>query len=572
MKKMMNYISRYIYFNLFLLFNFVEASPYDDLDINSRQNLQYNFAAATLPIPKSMDNELKYKIQELFKKFNITDICLYNQKVKPGAALFFINDISEEFYTKEDREKLNPGEIYFPINSESEKFCVREYIDEVLKQGVSLVFTNNQKYIGEKVVYVENRRLALAEAASILYPEVPKYLIAVTGTNGKTSVVHYCRQLFTLLDHHCHSASIGTTGIDCSNLILQTFFDKEEYKALTTPNQITLRKSLQILADNAVNNVAFEASSQGIDMNRLGSIKVQAAAFTSFSQDHLDYHYTMNDYLHAKLKLFTHNLSTGSLVVLNSEIPELEYIKSFLKKYSLNIMTVGFQGDLKIHNIHQSINGQEIDFEFKKKRYHFETEVLGSFQSSNLLIACILVHHSGVKFKNIIDILPKVGSIKGRLQRITLNEHPFQVFVDYAHTPDALEKVLSELREICADSKGKLKVLFGCGGDRDSMKREIMGSIAHKLADRVIVTDNDPRCEDPVQIRQQVLQGVPDAIEIADRREAIFQTVSALQENDILLIAGKGHEDYHIIGTEKVPFSDIEIAKEAIILRLGTQF
>lgn len=447
-----------------------------------------------------------------------------------------------------------------------------QYIPDVIKKGVRLIITDNPASLVHstsrvEIVLVDNARAALAEGAGILYPQLPKYLVAATGTNGKTSVVSYCEQLYSLLG--VRSASIGTVGVTYSEdvhiQLIQDILD--ETPSLTTADPITIRQILHNLAQNHVEGVAFEASSHGLDQERLSGIKVQAACFTSFSQDHLDYHKDMQNYLLAKLKLFTDNLSEQGIAVLNAEMKEIDYIKNYLQERNIKFITVGNSGDLNIITSHHGTYKQNITFTYNKKEYSFATEIAGSFQAYNLLIAALMVHITGFPFDDVVSKLAKVRAVKGRLERITDNNSPFHIFVDYAHTPDALEKTLLELKKI-KSGNGLLKVIFGCGGDRDRGKRPLMGQIAGDIADFVVVTDDNPRNEYPEQIRHHIIQGIKASTnsfkEISDRKIAIIETINFLQPNDILLIAGKGHEEYQIIGDTKLPFSDSAIAREAV--------
>lgn len=449
-----------------------------------------------------------------------------------------------------------------------------QYIPDVIKKGVRLIITDDPSSLahsnsGTEIVLVDNARTALAQAAGILYPLLPKHLVAATGTNGKTSVVSYCEQLYSLLG--VRSGSIGTVGVkypkDLNLPLIQDILDK--YPSLTTADPVVIRQILHNLAENNVNYVAFEASSHGLDQERLHGIKVQAACFTSFSQDHLDYHKDMENYLLAKLKLFSDNLSKQGTAVLNSEMKKIDYIKSYLQDRNIQFLTVGNHGDLEIIENQHSTDGtykQNVTFIYNQQKYNFDTEITGSFQAYNLLIAALLVHITGFPFDDVVSKLPKVRAVKGRLERITDNNSHFHVFVDYAHTPDALEKTLLELREI--KTNGLLKVIFGCGGDRDASKRPLMGQVATAIADFVIITDDNPRNEKPELIRRQIIQGSAAStnkyVEIPDRKIAIIETINSLQPNDILLIAGKGHEEYQIIGNTKLPFSDRELARWAI--------
>jgi UDP-N-acetylmuramoyl-L-alanyl-D-glutamate--2,6-diaminopimelate ligase len=474
------------------------------------------------------------QLEAIFKGLDITGLCCDSRKIRPGDAFVAIN-----------------GGSYDGNN----------FIDAAIESGAKVVITDNlaiaSSNFDNKIIYVANARIALSRLAGIVYPKLPEYLIAVTGTNGKTSIVSYCRQLYTLLNQR--AASIGTIGVECDFIEQQL----HSQQTLTTPDPIILRSVLHNLVENNINYVAFEASSHGLDQERLCGIKVNAAAFSSFSQDHLDYHKTMDSYLTAKLKLFKSNLLADSIAVISSEIERLDYIKDFLAQNNVNFLTIGARGDVLINSIKSSMINQEVTFAYKGAKYNFNTEIIGDFQSSNLLIAAFLVHNTGFAIEDIVAQLPKVKAVLGRLERVTNNKHPYHIFVDYAHTPDALKNSLNELRKI-KSTNGRLKVLFGCGGNRDSSKRGLMGAIASKLADEVIITDDNPRKENPDQIRREILQTALGAIEIPGRQEAITKVISELQRDDILLIAGKGHENYQIIGDTIIEFNDTSIATKVL--------
>jgi UDP-N-acetylmuramoyl-L-alanyl-D-glutamate--2,6-diaminopimelate ligase len=320
---------------------------------------------------------------------------------------------------------------------------------------------------------------------------------------------------------------------------------------------------MNALAINGVDYVAMEASSHGLDQKRMHSIKVKAAAFTSFGHDHLDYHKNMREYLDAKLILFEDNLIDGGLAIINSDIENLDYIIKRLESSSINYITIGSSGNVVINIVESSLKGQQIEFTYKNKKYRFFTEILGGFQASNIIIAALLVESCGFDFEKIVNLLPRLIPVQGRLQRITAPSYSFQVFVDYAHTPDSLDKSLKEL-EALKKPNSKLFVVFGCGGNRDKTKRPEMGKIAKEIADIVIVTDDNPRFEDPAIIRKEIIAEVPEAIEIGDRAKAINHAIKSMQEGDILLIAGKGHEDYQLVAGQKIDFSDAETAFGAL--------
>jgi len=457
-----------------------------------------------------------------------------------------------------DSRKVKSGDAFFAISGEN--FDGNEYIEDAFRKGASIIFTDNASKAADKVEYIEDIRAGLAIAAGMIFGEMPDNLVAVTGTNGKSSVVSYVHQILAKLNKK--TACIGTLGVESTENIPSELLEDTK-SVLTTADPLTFRKILSSLDESGVKNVAFEASSHGLFQSRLGDIKVKSAAFTSFSQDHLEYHKTMNDYLQAKLILFTENLIEGGEAVISSETMFFDFIKSFFLKKNIQFSTVGNDADLEIKKNNQSLEGQVIECKYKGIEYKFKTNIIGSFQASNLLIAAKLVNNLGIDLNQIIAKLPEVKAVPGRLQRITPADFEYQVFVDYAHTPDALQKSLEELKSLKKKS-ARLHVVFGCGGDRDTLKRQMMGKIASDIADKVIITDDNPRTEDPRKIRGQIAEAAVEAEEIADRKSAIMDTVARLKKDDILLIAGKGHEDYQIIGKERMKFSDIEIAQKAV--------
>ncbi len=482
---------------------------------------------------------MRDKIESLFRKHNIKGVSCDSRNIRPDDAFFAIR---------------------------GETIDGNQFIDEAL-QIAKIVFTEDASRKEEEVFYIQNIRLALAIAAGIIYPNLSANLVAITGTNGKTSVVSYIYQILKLLGQE--AATIGTLGVN-STIELEEQFLKELPHSLTTADPITFRKILNELAEKKISNVIFEASSHGITQRRLGDIKAKTAGFTSFSQDHLDYHKTMDNYLEAKLQLFRDNLEEKGEVVINTEILDSTYgdfVKNFFTKHGIQYFGVGKSGNIKVKNISSSITGNIVDFEYNKRNYAFTTNIIGSFQAVNLLMAAKMTANLGVDFDRIVEVLEKVTAVTGRLQRITALESEVQVFVDYAHTPDALEKSLLELRNIKAQQGGMLYVVFGCGGDRDPSKRGLMGQVACKLADYVVVTDDNPRTENPEKIRLDVLKGAAGAEEVPGRELAIKRTIGKLKKNDILLIAGKGHETYQIIGNRTLFFSDIETAQKMLLLR-----
>ncbi|MGX6960395.1 MAG: UDP-N-acetylmuramoyl-L-alanyl-D-glutamate--2,6-diaminopimelate ligase [Rickettsia endosymbiont of Pentastiridius leporinus] len=446
-----------------------------------------------------------------------------------------------------DSRSIKENEVFFALKGQH--VDGNNFIEDVLNKGIQLIITDDKKNaVIDKIIYVENILATLYEAIEIIYPKKPQNMIAVTGTNGKSSVVSYIAQIYSLLEKK--AASIGTLGVE----VFGTNNFNDNVPELTTLDYLSFRKIAHKLAENGIEYLAFEASSHGLDQQRLGELKVKIACFISFSQDHLDYHHTKEDYLLAKLKLFTDHLSQDGIAILNSDIEEIEFIKDYVAKHNIKFITVGKKGDLKITKITGSLKGQNINFIFNDKEYNFSTSIIGSFQASNLLIAVLSIYNTNFDFDKIISVLTEVKAVKGRMERIEATN----IFIDYAHTPDALEKTLAELKNV---KRNKLNIVFGCGGNRDTTKRKLMGEIASRIADNVIVTDDNPRHEDPKLIRAEIISGIEKAnyIEIADREEAIKYSIDNLKQNDILLIAGKGHENYQIIGDKKLPFDDVEI-------------
>lgn len=462
---------------------------------------------------------------------NCTDISIDSRTVKPGAAFFAIKDGIK-------------------------------YASEALDKGAIIIITDNPSYKIDPFYFTEDIYSVLCYALQYFYYKSPKYKVAVTGTNGKTSVANYYMQLASLLGFT--SASIGTMGLQTSNNLNIPCANN---LSLTTPDIVSIYKIMHSLSDNNIEYLAFEASSHGIDQKRISGISIEAAAFTNITHDHLDYHKNFENYKAAKLKLFNENLSQNGVAILNSEMISYSEIRRYIESYGRKIISVGNNGDLYIQKIESNISCQKIDFVYQENEYSFTTQILGSFQASNLLISALLLEQSNndIKFADIISVIDQVKAPKGRLERIEIsnkNAKNYHIFVDYAHTPDALEKSLTELSKIASN---RLIVLFGCGGNRDKSKRPIMGKIAYSIADLAIITDDNPRNEDPTLIRSEILVScIGKAIEIEGREKAIRYGIFNMQKGDVLLIAGKGHEDYQIIGKQKNHCDDAEIAKNAL--------
>jgi len=400
-------------------------------------------------------------------------------------------------------------------------------------------------------VPVANARRTLALAAAKFFPRQPGTIAAVTGTSGKTSVAAFTRQIWTALGFS--AASIGTVGVVSPKL--------ETYGSLTTPDPVELHRTLAELAGEGVTHLALEASSHGLDQYRLDGVRIAAGAFTNLSRDHLDYHPTMEAYLAAKLRLFKDLLQAGGTAVIDVDDCYAGQVVEAAKHRGLKVMTVGSHGeDIKLVN--GSIDGfaQVITFGHGGKTYKVKLPLVGAFQAQNAAVAAGLAIATGSEPAGVFATLEKLTGAKGRLELAgTKNGAP--IFIDYAHKPDALAKALGALRPYVS---GKLVVVFGAGGDRDTGKRPIMGRVAAENADRVIVTDDNPRSEQASAIRAAILAAAPGASEIGDRAEAIRTAIAALKAGDVLLVAGKGHEVGQIIGDRVVSFSDHEAVAAAL--------
>ena len=400
-------------------------------------------------------------------------------------------------------------------------------------------------------VHVNNARRALALAAARFFPRQPETIAAVTGTSGKTSVAAFTRQIWSALGYA--SASIGTIGVVSPR--------GEKYGSLTTPDPVDLHHTLDRLAGEGVTHLALEASSHGLDQHRLDGVKITAGAFTNLSRDHLDYHPTIEAYLAAKLRLFAELVTPDGTAVINVDDCYAGQVIEAAKKHRLKVMTVGEHGDdIKLAGGSIEAFAQVVAFVYRGQTYKVKLPLVGSFQVQNAAIAAGLAIATGAHPGKAFAALENLVGAKGRLELAgTYNGAP--IFIDYAHKPDALKKALESLRPY---ARGRLTVVFGAGGDRDVGKRPIMGRIAAEGADRVVVTDDNPRSENPATIRAAILAEARGASEIGDRAEAIRRTIAELKAGDVLLIAGKGHETGQIIGDRVVPFSDHDAVAAAL--------
>jgi UDP-N-acetylmuramoyl-L-alanyl-D-glutamate--2,6-diaminopimelate ligase len=400
-------------------------------------------------------------------------------------------------------------------------------------------------------VHVGNARRALALMAAKFFPRQPKTIAAVTGTSGKTSVAAFTRQIWTALGHR--AASIGTIGIVSPR--------GETYGSLTTPDPVALHRSLDALAGEGVTHLAIEASSHGLDQYRLDGLRIAAAAFTNITRDHLDYHPTLEAYLAAKLRLFAELVEPGAVAVIDVDHERADAVVAAAKARGLKIISVGRQGH-GIRLFESVIDGftQTLRIEHGGRNFRVRLPLVGEFQVENALVAAGLAIATGGDPAAVFPALEHLTGAKGRLELVGASRGA-PVFIDYAHKPDALAKALEALRPAV---RGRLVVVFGAGGDRDRGKRPLMGRVAAAKADRVIVTDDNPRSEDAAAIRAAIMSAAHGAIEIGDRQAAIRSAIADLRPGDVLLIAGKGHETGQIIGDRVTPFSDHEAVAAAL--------
>lgn len=409
---------------------------------------------------------------------------------------------------------------------------------------------------GAVFVKVADVHRALALAAARFFPMQPETIVAVTGTSGKTSVAAFTRQIWLALGHR--AASLGTLGLIAPSAAISG--------ALTTPEPVLLHRTLDEIAREGVTHLALEASSHGLDQRRLDGVRLSAGAFTNLSRDHLDYHPDMDSYLAAKLRLFEFLLAPGQPAVIDADSDVAEKIIEACKARRLAIVDIGRRGGvLRLVEARPESFGNRLILEYQGKKYSLSLPLAGDFQVHNALVAAGLALATGGEPDRVLPALEKLEGVPGRLELVGRRKNA-PVFVDYAHKPDALEKVLGVLRPLV---QRKLVVVFGCGGDRDAGKRPIMGNVAARLADEVIVTDDNPRSENPAAIRRAILDGaaavdLSKLREIGDRASAIATAVSELEEGDVLLVAGKGHESGQIVGDRTLAFSDQACVRAAL--------
>jgi UDP-N-acetylmuramoyl-L-alanyl-D-glutamate--2,6-diaminopimelate ligase len=455
-----------------------------------------------------------------------------------------------------DSREVRPGFLFAALPGT--KTDGRRFIEDAVAKGAVAVLTDDDSADEARrhrvaVIADPNPRRRLSLLAAEFHGAQPAVLAAVTGTNGKTSTVTFARQLWAALGHN--AASLGTLGIV-----------SPEYAragSLTTSDPVTLHRDLAELARAGVDHAALEASSHGLDQYRLDALDVSVAAFTNLTHDHLDYHATMDAYLEAKARLFAEVMRPGGAAVINADAPEFERLAEICRGRGHRVIGYGNNesAELRLLKREPLADGQRLQLEIFGARREVVLPLVGAFQTMNVLAALGIVTATGDSTAAAVDALPRLAGVPGRMQHVGTTPSGAPVYVDYAHTPDAIENVLAALRP---HTTGRLVIVFGAGGDRDPKKRPVMGEVATRLADEAIVTDDNPRSENPALIRAAVISGGTGAREIGDRAEAIHTAVRELASGDVLVVAGKGHERGQIVAGVTHPFDDAEVARKAI--------
>jgi len=447
-----------------------------------------------------------------------------------------------------DHRKVARGSVFGAFKGAV--FDGEDFIGEAVDRGAVAVVARPEAEV-RKVPHLSDahpRRLFAALAAKF-YAPYPETVVAVTGTNGKTSTVEMTRQIWRMTGHR--SASIGTLGVTTS--------DDQVKTGLTTPDIVTFLSNMAGLKRMGISHVAYEASSHGLDQSRAEGVPLAAAAFTNFSRDHLDYHETMHAYFEAKMRLFEALLPAGKPAVIWTDDAKSDEVIERCRSAGHDVLTVGRKGQtIRLVEQSSSALGQTLILEHAGKSHRLALPLIGAYQASNVLTAAGLVLATGGKWDATFSAMQRVAPVRGRLERAVISRAGVPVYIDYAHTPDALEAAIAALRP---HVEGRLITVFGAGGDRDQGKRPEMGAVATRLSDVVIVTDDNPRSEDPAQIRSAIMGGAPGATEIGGRREAIAEAIRIARAGDIVLVAGKGHETGQIIGDRVLPFDDALVAR-----------
>jgi UDP-N-acetylmuramoyl-L-alanyl-D-glutamate--2,6-diaminopimelate ligase len=460
-----------------------------------------------------------------------------------------VQDDSEVTGFAIDNRKVTKGNVFGAFKGAVSNG--EDFIPSAVERGAVAVVARPEARVQGAVHLADARpRRLFAQMAAKYFAPYPDTVVAVTGTNGKTSTVEMTRQIWRMLGHR--SASIGTLGVTTS--------DDQVKTGLTTPDIVTFLSNVAGLKRMGISHVAYEASSHGLDQYRAEGVPLAAAAFTNFSRDHLDYHPSMDAYFEAKMRLFDEVIEPGRAAVVWTDDPKSGEVIERAKRRGLELVTVGRKGET-IRLVDQSASplGQTLVLEHGGKQHRLALPLIGAYQASNVMTAAGLVLATGGEWRDVFSAMGRVAPVRGRLERAVISRAGAPVYVDYAHTPDALEAAIQALRP---HVEGKLIIVFGAGGDRDQGKRAPMGEVATRLADVAIVTDDNPRSEDPARIRAAIMAGAPGAIEVEGRKEAIERALDMARAGDIVLLAGKGHETGQIVGNQVLPFDDALVARE----------
>ena len=448
-----------------------------------------------------------------------------------------------------DHRKVAAGNVFGAFRGS--RFNGEDFIAEAVKRGAAAVIARIEALVeGVPHLSADEPRRLFAELAAKYYAPYPETIVAVTGTNGKTSTVELTRQLWRMAGHR--SASIGTLGV--------TTADDQVSTGLTTPDIVTFLSNMAGLKRMGISHVAYEASSHGLDQYRAEGVPVKAAAFTNFSRDHLDYHPDMDAYFTAKMRLFDEVAAADGTAVVWSGDAKSATVIDHAKQRGLKLITVGPEAEtIELVSRTSTPLGQQLMLRHEGREHKLALPLIGAYQMNNVLTAAGLVLATGGDWATTLSGMGRVSPVRGRLERAVISRSGAPIYVDYAHTPDAIEAAIAALRP---HVEGRLITVLGAGGDRDEGKRPEMGAVAARLSDVVIVTDDNPRSEDPAAIRKAVLAGAPEAIEVGDRRAAIAEAIAQAKTGDIVLVAGKGHEQGQIVGDQVLPFDDVSVARE----------
>jgi UDP-N-acetylmuramoyl-L-alanyl-D-glutamate--2,6-diaminopimelate ligase len=447
-----------------------------------------------------------------------------------------------------DSRKIGPGMLFAALSGA--KADGSAFVDDAVARGAVAVVSAQGFDAPVPVLAVANPRRFTALAAARFFGRQPETMVAVTGTAGKTSVASFTRQIWAKAG--LPAAQIGTTGVMSPS--------RNDYGSLTTPDPVDLQQLLAELAEEGVTHAAMEASSHGLDQSRLDGVRLSAAAFTNLGRDHMDYHPTVEDYMAAKMRLFDTLMPKGAPAIIFADDEWSAEAIRVAGAFGLDVRTVGRKGDyLCVKRVEHFRHKQMAEVHHEGEIFEIDIPLAGDFQLANALVSAGLAISTGVDAKVAFKALETLKGASGRLELVGHTKDGALAYVDYAHKPDALEKVLSSVRPF---TSGRVLVVFGCGGDRDKGKRPIMGEIATRLADVVVVTDDNPRSEVPEVIRSEIMAAAPGAIEIGDRANAIRHAVNMLVSGDTLIVAGKGHEEGQTVGATVLPFSDhVELRK-----------